>query len=70
MVAFVFFVEKLKSEGFSSLFSPRKRVFGKRTSTVVEFTGKGVSDIKAHLDYCHEGAKKGKTLYMELLNAP
>ena len=37
MVAFVFFGEKLNSEGFSSLFSPRKRVFGKRSSTVVEF---------------------------------
>ena len=39
MVAFVFFGEKLKSEGFSSLFSPRKRAFGKRTGTVVKFTG-------------------------------
>ena len=39
MVAFVFFGEKLKSEGFSSLFSPRKRGFGRKTYTIVEFTG-------------------------------
>jgi hypothetical protein len=45
MFAFVFFGEKLKSKGFSSLFSPRKRVFGGGISSVVEFQN---SDVRNH----------------------